>query len=169
MQGLVERVRLCACMCLASPLSVSLPRAAAASHICSALLPLQARQALGAGPDAFLPCTLEAQEQTLRELDVSAPNLQDMLKAAQGFAGDTKSMSCAPCCNTAPQTRQALNKLPAPLHDCLKVSWRRVPSTSQRPPCHSCGCKAAPQSQPSRHRSQCPQSTPPGLTQVRSS
>jgi hypothetical protein len=43
------------------------------------------------GPDAFLPCTLEAQEKTLRELDILAPNLQDMLKAAKGFAGDTKS------------------------------------------------------------------------------
>lgn len=51
----------------------------------------QARQALGVGPDAFLPSTLEAQEQTLKELDVFAPNLRDMVKAARTFADDTHS------------------------------------------------------------------------------
>jgi hypothetical protein len=43
------------------------------------------------GPDAFLPSTLEAQEQTLKELDVFAPNLRDMVKAARTFADDTHS------------------------------------------------------------------------------
>lgn len=96
MQGLVERVRACVHACMCPCLSVSpVLQQRHTSALPPALLPPQARQALG--PDAFLPCTLEAQEQTLRELDILAPNLQDMLKAAQVFAGDTNS---TPCCNT---------------------------------------------------------------------
>lgn len=56
----------------------------------------QARQALGVGPDAFLASTLEAQELTMKELDVFAPNLRDMVKAAQTFAGDTDSKCISP-------------------------------------------------------------------------
>jgi hypothetical protein len=53
--------------------------------------PLQARQALGVGPGAFLPSNLDAQATTLKELDVFAPNLRDMLKATQTFADSTNS------------------------------------------------------------------------------
>jgi hypothetical protein len=59
-------------------------------HVC--FVPdLQARQALGVGPDAFLPSNLDAQATTLKELDVFAPNLRDMLKATQAFADHTNS------------------------------------------------------------------------------
>lgn len=55
------------------------------------LIPLQARQALGVGPDAFLPSNLDAQAATVNELDVFGPNLRDMLKATQAFADNTNS------------------------------------------------------------------------------
>lgn len=72
-------------------------------HVC--LVPsLQARQALGVGPDAFLPSNLDAQAITLKELDVFAPNLRDMLEATQAFAENTNSkrsvetMKPSSCC-----------------------------------------------------------------------
>lgn len=51
----------------------------------------QARQALGLGPEAFLPSTLDAQEKTLQELDIFAPTLKHLLKASTQFADDTNS------------------------------------------------------------------------------
>lgn len=58
----------------------------------------RAKQALHVGPQAFLPSCLDAQEATLRELDVFAPSLADMLETLRRFEAATAGAAAARQC-----------------------------------------------------------------------